>query len=116
MAIIAVDLNQGRLDLAKKLGATHTVLGNDEELVQKIQGITKEVGSKKNGVEFAVDCSGVPAVVGKMVDCLGTRGKAATVGAPTPGKRADVDIFSHLVFGREYVGCCEGDAVPSQVS
>lgn len=110
--IIAIDLQQSRLDLAKKLGATDTILGDDEELVQKVQKLC-EPG---NGVNFAVDCSGVPVVVEKMVECLGTRGRAATVGAPSPGKKASIDIWNQLVMGREYVGCCEGDCVPSQVS
>lgn len=75
--IIAVDLQQTRLDLAAKLGATQTLLGDDPELVSKIQKL-----SPPNGVHYAVDCSGIPAVVENMVDCLGTLGKAATVGAP----------------------------------
>lgn len=76
--IIVVDLQQSRLDLAKELGATTTILGNDPELVAKVKQI-----SPPNGVHYAVDCSGVPAVIERMVECLGTRGKAATVGAPT---------------------------------
>lgn len=76
--IIAVDLQQGRLDLAKRLGATQTLLGNDSELLSKIQQICPP-----NGVNYAVDCSGVPKVVETMVECLGTRGRAATVGAPS---------------------------------
>ena len=109
--IIAIDLQQNRLDLAKKLGATETIVGSDEDLVQKIQKLCPPTG-----VKFAVDCSGVPAVVEKMVQCLGTRGKAATVGAPSPGKTVSIEVFNHLVLGREYVGCCEGDAVPKDVS
>jgi Zn-dependent alcohol dehydrogenase len=76
--IIAVDLQQGRLDLAKRLGATQTLLGNDADLVSKIQQICPP-----NGVNYAVDCSGVPKVVETMIECLGTRGRAATVGAPS---------------------------------
>lgn len=109
--IIAVDLHPRRLELAKELGATHTVIGSDDDVIGQIQQIT---GS--NGVDYSVDCAGVPQVVEKALDCLGTRGKAATVGAPAPGKRAGVDIFSHLVMGRQYIGCCEGDSVPQRVS
>ncbi|KAK7419073.1 hypothetical protein QQX98_003575 [Neonectria punicea] len=108
--IIAIDLQQSRLDLATKLGATKTILGDDPEVVAKIQQM-----SPPNGVHYAVDCSGVPAVIQNMVDSLGSRGKAATVGAPAPGKRAGIDIFAHVVNGRQYVGCCEGDAVPSKL-
>lgn len=76
--IIAVDIQQSRLDLAKKLGATQVVLGNDLDLIAKIQKV-----APPNGVHYAVDCSGVPRVIETMVDCLGTRGKAASVGAPS---------------------------------
>ncbi|KAL3457461.1 chaperonin 10-like protein [Aspergillus heterothallicus] len=103
--IIAVDLQPQRLELAKKLGATHTVIGSDPDVVAQIQKI-----SGKNGVDYSVDCAGIPQVVEKALDCLGTRGKGATVGAPTPGVRAGVDVFSHLVMGRQYLGCCEGDS------
>jgi Zn-dependent alcohol dehydrogenase len=109
--IIAVDLQPQRLELAKKLGATHGVIGSDHDIVTQIQNITGT-----NGVDYSVDCAGVPQVVEKALDCLGTRGKAATVGAPSPGQRAGVDVFSHLVNGRQYIGCCEGDSVPQTVS
>jgi Zn-dependent alcohol dehydrogenase len=108
--IIAIDLQPQRLELAKKLGATHGIVGSDEDVVAQIQKI-----SGSNGVDYSVDCAGIPQVVEKALDCLGTRGKAATVGAPAPGKRAGVDVFAHLVMGRQYLGCCEGDSVPAKV-
>ncbi|KAM7215054.1 putative alcohol dehydrogenase [Rhypophila decipiens] len=107
--IIAVDLQPSRLELAKKLGATHGVIGSDKDVVEQIRKI---VGT--NGVNYAVDCTGVPAVVRTMIDSLGTLGRAATVGAPGPGKTVAVDIMEQLTFGKEYVGCCEGDSLPSE--
>ncbi|KAM7182997.1 putative alcohol dehydrogenase [Rhypophila sp. PSN 637] len=107
--IIAVDLQSSRLELAKKLGATHGVIGSDKDVVEQIRKI---VGT--NGVNYAVDCTGVPAVVRTMIDSLGTLGRAATVGAPGPGKTVAVDIMEQLTFGKEYVGCCEGDSLPSE--
>ncbi|KAH7113632.1 alcohol dehydrogenase [Dactylonectria macrodidyma] len=108
--IIAIDVQESRLDLAKKLGATKTIRGSDPELVSKIRDMFPP-----NGVDYAVDCSGIPAVVENMVDCLGTLGKAATVGVPTPGKRAGIDVFALLANGRQYLGCCEGDAIPGKL-
>ncbi|KAB9006574.1 hypothetical protein FH972_026928 [Carpinus fangiana] len=105
--IIAIDLQPARLDLAKELGATHTIVGSDKDIIQQIQNICPP-----NGVNYAVECTGVPTVLGTMLDSLGTRGKGATIGAPSPGVKGSVDIFTHLVLGREYVGCCEGDSVP----
>lgn len=108
--IIAVDLQQSRLDLAKQLGATHGILGSDSDVVEQIQKLCPP-----NGCDYAAECTGVPKVVETMLDSLGTRGKAASIGAPTPGQRAAVDIYAHLTLRREYIGCTEGDSIPSEV-
>lgn len=109
--IIAIDLQRSRLDLAKSLGATHGILGSDVDVLRQIRSICPP-----NGVDFAVDCTGVPAVVRTMIDALGSRGRAATVGAPGPGNHVSVDIMEHLTFGKEYIGCSEGDSLPSKVN
>ncbi|KAB5585025.1 chaperonin 10-like protein [Coniochaeta sp. 2T2.1] len=128
--IIAIDLQPGRLELAKQLGATHGVTGSDGDVVDQIRSICQT-----NGVDFAVDCTGVPQVIRTMIDALGSRGRASTVGAPGPGNNVSVDgkilssqhsllrdsltvwpVMNHLTFGKEYVGCSEGDSLPSQVS
>lgn len=108
--IIAVDVQPGRLELAKSLGATHAVLGSGD-VVAEIRKICPPVG-----VDFAVDCTGITAVIGSMVEALGTRGRAATAGAPGFGSRVSLDVMDHLTYGKEYVGCCEGDSLPSEVS
>ncbi|KAK4154680.1 aryl-alcohol dehydrogenase [Chaetomidium leptoderma] len=108
--VIAVDLQVGRLELAKRLGATHGVLAAEGDVVGRIKGICPA----GNGVDYAVDCTGVPAVIRNMIDCLGTRGRGATVGAPGFGKSVSVDVMDHLTYGKEYVGCCEGDSLPSE--
>ena len=63
-----------------------------------------------------VDCTGVPKVVENMINSLGTRGRGCSVGAPKPGSTAAVDIFSHLLFAREYIGCVEGDVNAPKVT
>lgn len=108
--IIAVDLQPARLELAKRLGATHGVLGSGN-VVEEIRKICPPVG-----VDFAVDCTGSTKVIENMIESLGIRGKAATVGAPGFGAKVSVDVMSHLTSGRSYMGCCEGDSLPSQVS
>ncbi|KAH0592255.1 hypothetical protein MHUMG1_10001 [Metarhizium humberi] len=76
--IIAIDLQKSRLELASRLGATHTLLGSDPDIVAKIGEL-----APPNGVNYAVDCTGVPAVIETMIQALGSRGHAASVGAPT---------------------------------
>lgn len=109
--IVAVDLQPAKLELAKELGATHGILGHAPDLVQQIQKLCPPIGA-----DFAVDCTGAPAVVEMMIEALAIRGRAATVGAPPPGKKAAIDILNHLVTGKEYVGCAQGDAVSEEVS
>jgi len=108
--IIAIDLRADRRAIAKEIGATHIIDGSDSDVVEQIRKICPP-----NGVQFAMDGTGVPKVVETMIESLGTRGRAATVGAPKPGSKAAVDVFNHLILGREYVGCTEGDADPKTV-
>ncbi|KAF4994295.1 hypothetical protein FGRMN_5880 [Fusarium graminum] len=108
-AIIAIDLHADRLELAKELGATHGVLAADRETVTK----TIRDTCPPLGVDFAIDCTGVPSVIETMVAVLGMRGRAATIGASGGNAHAKIEIMSHLTFGKEYVGCCEGDSNPA---
>lgn len=108
--IIAIDISPERLDLAKSLGATHTIFGSED-----VVRIIRDICQPFNGVQFAVDCSGVPAVVENLVDSLGSRGRAVSVGGPAPGKRAGVNVFDHLNYGREYRGSHQGDSIAKEV-
>ena len=108
--IIVVDLHPSRLELAKRLGATHGILGSGD-VVGEIRKICPPVG-----VDYAIDCTGSTKVITSMIDSLGTRGRGATVGAPGFGARVSVDVMEHLTYGKEYVGCCEGDSLPKEVS
>lgn len=107
--IVAIDLNEARLTLARRLGATHVVCARDEDVLSRVQEVVAE------GVGYAVDCTGVPSVIETMMECLAIRGRAAQVGIPPPDKTVPVKILQHLLRGQEYVGCAGGDCVPSQM-
>jgi Zn-dependent alcohol dehydrogenase len=109
--IIAVDIQPSRLELAKQLGATRTVNSAEVDALSEIRKICPP-----SGVDYALDCSGVLKVIETMVDSLAPCGRACSAGAPTPGKRASVDVFSHLVMGKEYVGCHQGGSIAKEVS
>ena len=110
-AIIAIDLREDRLATAREVGATHVLDGQAPELALRIQDICPA-----GGLQFAMDATGVPRVIETMIKSLGRRGRAATVGAPKPGTKVTIDVFDHLIMGKEYVGCTEGDTDPQQVS
>lgn len=52
--IIVVDLVDEKLNLAKELGATHTVNAKDPDIVKKIKALTKY----NMGATYSVECSG----------------------------------------------------------
>ena len=108
--IIAIDINPGRLEIAKSLGATHTLKGSDPDIIDQVRELCDG-----DGVQYAVDCTGIPAMIESMVEALGNAGKAATIGAAPPGTKASIDIFQHITRGKQYIGCNLGDSVPQQV-
>ena len=104
--IIAVDVVDSRLEFARELGATHTVNGSKDDVVEAIRDITG------GGVGYALDSTGVPAVFRQMSDSLGTLGHGALVGATTLGTEANIDIGTVLLSGQSIHMVIEGDAVP----
>lgn len=63
--IIAVDVHDNRLPLAKELGATHTLNGQEVDVVAQIKQIT--VG----GSHYALETIGVPQVVKQSLNTFG---------------------------------------------
>lgn len=104
--IIAVDLQPTRLELAAELGATHTLDGRDEDLVERITELTG------GGVGYAVETTASPRVLRTAVDALGVGGTCGVVGAAPIGTEVALDMSSLLPFGRTVRGIVEGDSVP----
>lgn len=104
--IIAIDVVPSRLELAKELGATHTVNSKEEDVVEAVREITN------GGADFALESTGRPEVLEAGIDALGGLGTMGIVGAPKLGTRASFDINSLLLGGRSIRGIVEGDSVP----
>lgn len=108
--IIGIDLEPGRLEIAKKVGATHVLSASGKDVVKQIHELC---GGE--GVMYAMDATGVPAVIEAMINSLAIRGRALTIGAPAPGSTIRVDVLAQLTMGRSYIGSNQGDAVPQEV-
>ncbi|WKA52433.1 NAD(P)-dependent alcohol dehydrogenase [Planococcus liqunii] len=102
--IIAVDIHDNRLELAKELGATHTLNGKIVDVVNEIKEITG------GGTHYAVETTGVPPVVKQAIHSLRPLGSCAIVGV-TPEITFDVhnDIMAE---GKTVMGVIEGDSIP----
>lgn len=112
--IIAVDISSSKLPLAIELGATRAVdsskLPNASELVSHIQGLS----TTGLGVDFSIDCTGIPSVIETCFSILSMRGTAATVGVTPSGSRVSIDPLAFLLGSRTYRGCREGDSNPKE--
>jgi len=102
--IIAVDLNDARLELAMELGATHIINANND-VGKEIAAITGE------GVQFSLECTGLPKVARQAVDCLRLTGVCGVIGVAPLGTEFTLDMNS-ILFGRSIRGIIEGDSIP----
>jgi len=103
--IIAVDIIPDRLEMAKELGATHTVNAGEVDPVEAILEITGE------GTEFSLECVGNPKVLRQAVDALTRLGVCGLIGVVPPGTEVALDMDA-IMNGRTVRGIIEGDAIP----
>lgn len=102
--IIAVDVHDSRLQLARELGATLALNGKQVDVVAEIKARTR------SGSHYAVETTGAPPVVRQSLHALRPLGQCAIVGV-TPEVTLDIhnDIMAE---GKSMVGVIEGDSVP----
>jgi aryl-alcohol dehydrogenase len=104
--IIAVDVVPERLDLAADLGATHVVNGAEQDAVAEIRRIIA------TGVDYALDTTGLPALIGQAVDVLRQRGSAAILGASAPDAVVQLPANAFMQSCKTLMGVVEGNSVP----
>lgn len=73
--VIAVDVLDARLELARALGAVETVNSLQGDPVAAIAALTDGLGA-----DVAIDCSGNPAAQNAALDCVGRFGRVAFIG------------------------------------
>ncbi len=106
--IIAVDLFENRLDLARKCGATHIVNSNVVNVSTEIKNILKN----KN-LDVFIDNTGNTKIIELGYEILSSFGRLILVGVPKIGQ--NINIFSlPLHFGKTIVGSYGGECQPSQ--
>jgi S-(hydroxymethyl)glutathione dehydrogenase / alcohol dehydrogenase len=91
--VIAVDLQEDKLALAKRFGATHTVNPADGDPVAQVMAITNG-----QGVHHAFEVTGAAVPLKQAAAMLGRRGTVYVVGMQKPGATLnwEVDAFSSM--------------------
>ncbi|KAL3440497.1 hypothetical protein BJX65DRAFT_300433 [Aspergillus insuetus] len=107
--IIAIDNVQSRLQMAKSLGATHTVNTSDPnlDLVSKIFELTDS-----RGVHTSLDTTGIQRLARQSWDFVRFQGKVLQAGLANSDAQWQVSMADHLITGRQIIGCLQGDAIP----
>jgi aryl-alcohol dehydrogenase len=103
--IIAVDVVPARLKVALEMGATHTIDSNTVDPVEEIRKITG------GGVEYSLECAGIPKVLRQAVDALTWGGVCGLIGVAPMGAEVSLDM-QNILNGRAVKGIVEGDSNP----
>jgi aryl-alcohol dehydrogenase len=107
--IIAIDLHDSRLELARELGATHVINARTSDMLEELMRITAG-----RGVNYILDTTAQPQVLGNLAKALSIRGTLALVGAAPFGTEASFEIGASLARGWTFKTIIQGSSVPQQ--
>ncbi|KAL2860840.1 NAD(P)-dependent alcohol dehydrogenase [Aspergillus lucknowensis] len=108
--IVAVDRFDNRLELAKSLGATHTI--NTMVPDFGFQDAVREISP--TGVSAVIDTTGAGKLIEEAVESLAPLGKMVHIASPPPGYKLSLDITQLFANGKTITGCIEGNCLPSE--
>jgi len=105
--VVAVDIFDNRLELAKQIGATHII--NSKTQSAKLE-IDKIIGIQN--LDHFIDNTGQPTIIELGYEVTKPQGKVTLVGVPRKGD--NINIYSlPLHFGKGLVGSHGGEAIPN---
>ena len=103
--IVAVDINPEKFDLAKKCGATHTLL-NTNEILEDLKNISRF------GLDVAIEATGVPSVMKIAFESVRNQGGIAVIaGNAKHGSKLEMDP-RQFNMGKNLFGTWGGDNHP----
>lgn len=104
--IIAVDLADNKLEMARSFGATDTINGGDGLAVMSIHEMTG------GGVDFAFEAVGIPALMSATYDACRRGGTATIVGVGSLTESFPINALMVSMSGKTLKGSMYGDANP----
>lgn len=104
--IVAVDVWDTKLQIAKDLGATHTVNARSDDAVEAVRSFTG------GGAHYAFESVGSERVLVQAYEATRRGGTTVTIGLPDPRKQFVVPAVSLVAEERTVKGSYMGSAVP----
>jgi threonine 3-dehydrogenase len=90
-SITAIDVNQEKLDVARRLGADHTFLASDSEVVDAVKELTNG-----DGVDVLLEMSGSAAAIDTGLQMVRNGGTAALLGIPSDS--VNLNLAERIIF------------------
>jgi len=107
--IIAVDIDDTKLEWAKGFGATHTVNSANVDAVETIKELTDG-----NGVDVAIEAIGLPHVYKQAFEARDLAGTVVLVGVPHPDMTIELPFIEVFGRGGSLKSSWYGDCLPSR--
>ena len=106
--IVGIDIIDKKLEMGKKFGLTHSVVGGEENVNDAILDIVGE-----NGADVVIETTGNSRVIEQAYELTHPDGKTILVGVPIKGDK--ISIYSlPLHFKKVLTGSHGGEAIPDQ--
>jgi S-(hydroxymethyl)mycothiol dehydrogenase len=107
--IIAVDIDDRKLELAKQFGATHTVNSRNTDPVEAIREATDGFGA-----DVVIEAVGRPDTYEQAFFARDLAGTVVLVGVPSPDMRIDLPLVEFFGRGGALKSSWYGDCLPSR--
>ena len=96
--LIAIDIDDKKLEIAKTHGATHTINSSKEDAVKRVEEITGGLMA-----DFVIEGTGVPEVLNTCADYLKNRGKLVLMSSYERAAK-EFDFFKIFIKGISLIG------------
>ena len=107
--VIAVDIDDRKLEWAKGFGATHTVNSRDTDIVDGVHAITDGLGT-----DVVIEAVGRPDTYKAAFYARDLAGRVVLVGVPTPDMTIELPLIDVFGRGGSQKSSWYGDCLPSR--
>jgi len=107
--IIAIDIDDRKLDLARQFGATDTINSSSADPVESVRDLTEG-----NGADVVIEAVGKPETYKQAFYARDLAGTVVLVGVPTPAMQLDLPLLDVFGRGGTLKSSWYGDCLPSR--
>jgi S-(hydroxymethyl)mycothiol dehydrogenase len=107
--IIAIDIDDKKLEWAKGFGATHTINGAKEDTVARVRELTGG-----NGADVCIEAIGLPQTYEQAFYARDLAGTVVLVGVPNPTMKIELPLIEVFGRGGSLKSSWYGDCLPSR--